>query len=98
MTVYSLVAFEYYAPGMLDPPPPPRRLVEMSWVVGAGTALWVVAGVVLLVAHLRFGRPLDVWFSACVVGVLLGAIGYTLFRWQRRAARRGTRGAQPGVE
>lgn len=70
----------------------------MTWVVGVGTALWVVAGAGLLVAHLHFGRPLDVWFGACVAGAVLGLIGYVVFRWQRRAARRGARGAQRGLD
>ncbi|MGQ0481199.1 MAG: DUF2530 domain-containing protein [Pseudonocardia sp.] len=82
---------------MIDPPPPPRRLVELSWVIGVGTVLWLVAGAVLLVAHLHFGRPLDAWFGACGAGLLLGAFGYGLSRWQKRAARRGARGAQPGL-
>lgn len=83
---------------MQDPPPPPPRLVEMTLVVGIGTALWFVAAVVLLVAHLHFGRPLDDWFGACVTGCALGLVGYVLFRWQRHAARRGSRGAQVGLE
>lgn len=83
---------------MQDPPPPPPRLVEMTWVVGVGTALWFVAGAVLLAAHLRFGRPLGPWFGACVAGGGLGLTGYVLFRWQRHAARRGSRGAQAGLD
>ena len=70
----------------------------MTWVVGLGTALWFVAGAVLLVAHLHFGRPLNVWFGACIAGGGLGLCGYVLFRWQRRAARRGSRGAQSGLD
>ena len=67
-------------------------------MVGVGTVLWLLAGAVLLVAHLWCGRPLDTWFAACGAGVLLGASGYALFRWQRRAARRGSRGAPPGLD
>lgn len=70
----------------------------MTWVVGVGTALWFVAGVTLLVAHLHFGRPLDEWFGAAVAGTVLGATGYVLFLWQRHAARRGSRGAQSGLD
>jgi hypothetical protein len=70
----------------------------MTWVVGLGTVLWFVAGVALLVAHLHFGRPLDEWFGACIAGTALGLFGYGVFRWQRHAARRGSRGAQAGLE
>ena len=70
----------------------------MTWVVGLGTALWFVAGAGLLVAHLHFGRPLDDWFGACIAGTGLGLFGYALFRLQRRAARRGSRGAQSGLD
>jgi hypothetical protein len=71
----------------------------MTWVVGVGTALWALAGAGLLVAHLHFGRPLDViWLGTCGVGTLLGLTGYAVFRWQRGAARRGARGAQQGLD
>jgi hypothetical protein len=70
----------------------------MTWVVGVGTSLWVVAGLGLLAAHLFLDRPLGVWFGACVAGSVLGLLGYALFRWQRHAARLGHRGAQAGVE
>jgi len=81
-----------------DPPTPPARLTEMTWVVGLGTALWFLGGVALLVAHLHFGRPLDEWFGACIAGFTLGVVGYILFRWQRRAARKGSKGAQSGLD
>lgn len=69
----------------------------MTWVVGLGTVLWFIAGAVLLVLHLHAGRPLDDWFGACIAGSSLGLVGYVLFRWQRHAARRGSRGAQDGL-
>ncbi len=67
-------------------------------MVGVGTTLWVLALAGLLAARLWFGRPLDVWFATTVIGVVLGLLGYALFRWQRSAARRGSRSAQPGLE
>lgn len=70
----------------------------MTWVVGLGTTLWFAAGIGLLVAHLHFGRPLDAWFGASIAGTVLGLSGYLLFRWQRHAARRGSRGAQAGLD
>jgi hypothetical protein len=70
----------------------------MHVVVGAGTALWLLGAVVLLIAHLAGGRPLDVWFATCVAGVLLGGVGIGIFTWQRAAARRGSRSAQEGLD
>jgi uncharacterized protein DUF2530 len=69
----------------------------MYTVVGAGTALWLVGAVALLVARVVGGRPLDVWFTTCVTGVLLGGVGVAIFSWQRAAARRGSRTAQEGL-
>jgi hypothetical protein len=66
-------------------------------VVGAGTALWLLGAVALLVARVVGGRPLDVWFTTCVTGVLLGGLGVAIFSWQRAAARRGSRTAQEGL-
>lgn len=70
----------------------------MSTVVAVGTGLWALAAVILLAAHLLTGRPLDTWFNVCVTGALLGGVGWAIFSWQRAAARRGSRTAQPGVE
>jgi hypothetical protein len=83
---------------VVDPPPLPRRIGEISTVVAAGTALWLLGAVSLLLARLTAGRPLDVWFDTCLAGAVLGAIGYGIFRWQRSAARRGSRTAQQGLE
>jgi hypothetical protein len=80
------------APG--EPPPLPRRLTDPVPVILAGSAVWAVALVVLGVLALTGARPLDAWFGACVVGVSLGAIGLVVLGLQRRANRRGTRGAQ----
>ncbi|MGD9525828.1 DUF2530 domain-containing protein [Pseudonocardia sp.] len=83
---------------MLDPPALPARLSRISTVIGVGSVLWAGAAVALLAAHLLTGRPLDVWFSTCVAGALLGAVGWGIFTWQRAAARRGSRSAQTGLE
>jgi Protein of unknown function (DUF2530) len=81
-----------------DPPPPPASLVETTRIVGVVTAVWFLVWAGLLVAHLTGGRPLDVWFGTTLCGWLLGVAGYSVFRWQRWAARTGRRGAQRGVE
>lgn len=82
---------------MTDPPPVPHRLHDMTTVLAVGSSVWLVGAAVLMAAHLAVGRPLDVWFTTCLVGAGLGAIGYGIFSWQRAAARRGSRGAQQGL-
>ncbi|MFC5995655.1 DUF2530 domain-containing protein [Pseudonocardia hispaniensis] len=82
---------------MVAPPPLPRWTSEIARIVAVGTVAWLVAAAVLFVAHLVTGRPLDIWFTTCVAGVLLGGIGYGIFRWQRSAAHRGARTAQQGL-
>jgi hypothetical protein len=81
-----------------DPPPLPRRLTDVPTVVATGTALWLLAAAALLVAHLAGARPLDLWFVTCLVGGALGGVGLAIFRWQRAAARRGSRMAQEGLD
>jgi hypothetical protein len=80
------------------PPPPPPKLVETTAVVAVGTVVWLALWLALLAAHLIGGRPLDIWFQTTLVGWLLGLLGYSVFRWQRWAARTGRRGAQRGVD
>ena len=83
---------------MQDLPPPPRRLTDITSVVGLGTAIWFALWGGLLVAHLAADRPLDLWFYTTLVGWLLGVLGFAIFQWQRRAFRRGSRGAQRGLD
>ena len=83
---------------MVDPPPLPARLTRITDAVAVGSALWALAAVGLFVASLVGARPLDIWFTTCVVGAALGGLGYAVFRWQRAAARRGSRTAQQGLE
>jgi hypothetical protein len=82
---------------MVDPPPLPHRLSEVRTVVAIGTVLWLLGAAALLVAWLAGGRPLDIWFTSCLAGALLGAFGWGVFSWQRAAARRGSRTAQDGT-
>lgn len=69
--------------------PPPLR-VDTLRVVVAGTALWAVALVVLLVLGDRVDR---LWTWTCVAGIGLALIGIGIMRWQgqlpvRSGARR----------
>jgi hypothetical protein len=83
---------------VISPPPLPPRLSRPALVAVVGTVLWLVAAIALLVAALLGVRPLDIWFTACLAGVFVGALGYGIFAWQRAAARRGSRTAQRGLE
>jgi hypothetical protein len=76
-----------------EPPPLPRRFSDIYTVVGVGSALWLVGAVALLVS----GRPLGIWFTTCLTGLLLGGVGIGIYSWQRAAARRGSRTAQQGL-
>lgn len=88
----------------MPPPPPPTttpplppRLANPAPPALIGTGLWFVAWVALLTANLFGGRELDQLFWTTAAGWVIGLLGYSLFRWQRSAARRGSRSAQSGL-
>lgn len=83
---------------MADPPPLPTRLSRPGLVAAVGSIVWAVLALALLIAFLVVGRPLDLWFTTAVTGVLVGGFGYGVFSWQRSAARRGSRSAQQGTD
>jgi Protein of unknown function (DUF2530) len=87
-----------YAGPMPAPPPLSPRLTHVRAVVVVGTVLWLAAAAVLVIAAVLGLRPLDIWFTTCLAGALLGGVGYAIFAWQRAAARRGSRTAQDGLE
>ena len=64
--------------------PPPLR-VDTVRVVLAGTALWVVALVVLLLLGDRVDR---VWTWTCVAGIALAGVGLGVMRIQGQIGRR----------
>ena len=64
--------------------PPPLR-VDTVRVVLAGTALWVVALVVLLVLGDRVDR---MWTWTCVAGIALAGVGLGVMRFQGQIGRR----------
>lgn len=64
--------------------PPPLR-VDILRVVLAGTALWIVALVVLLLLGDRVDQ---VWTWTCVAGIALGGVGLFVMRLQGQIGRR----------
>lgn len=74
------------------PPPLPRALTDPVPVVVVGTIVFGVALVIMLLV----GAP-SLWTWSCAAGFGLGFFGYGVFRWQRSAARRGSRTAQEGL-
>ncbi|MDD7942736.1 DUF2530 domain-containing protein [Actinomycetospora lutea] len=77
-----------------EPPPLPRRWTDPVPAILAGSAVWVAVAVVLGVLAALGVRPLDAWFVAALIGVGLGAVGLVVLALQRRAIRRGVKGAQ----
>ena len=64
--------------------PPPLR-VDTARVVLAGTAVWVVALVVLLLLVDRVDR---IWTWTCVAGIALAGVGLGVMRLQGQLGRR----------
>ena len=77
-------------PGPTKQAPPPLR-VDTARVVLAGTAVWAVALVVLLVLGDRVDR---VWTWTCVVAIVLAGIGLAVMRAQGQLGRRDRPAAQ----
>ncbi|MFC9474003.1 DUF2530 domain-containing protein [Nocardia sp. NPDC056952] len=71
----------------------PRILVDPRPVVLGGFALWVIATVVVWMnASWADARPV------CLMGLVVGVLGSSIFLLQRRSARRGDKGAQVGLD
>jgi hypothetical protein len=75
-----------------EPPALPAMLLE-PWPVIVVLAMgWLTAAVLAFtVAGLEHWRPFT------VAGLGVGLLGTSIFIWQRRAVRRGSRGAQSGL-
>ncbi|SFE13617.1 Protein of unknown function [Actinopolyspora alba] len=83
-------------PQMRPVPPLPAKLAGPTPVVVTGTLCWLVAAVVFgMLGWTSSG--VDVRFWTCVTGGALGVLGYCVFRWQRSASRRGSRGSWQGL-
>jgi hypothetical protein len=75
-----------------QPPPLPPSLLRVQPVVGAIAVCWLIAVV------LAFTVPaLHDWRPVTIAGLGVGVFGTSLFLWQRAAVRRGSRGAQTGL-
>ena len=75
------------------PPPLPAALLRQWPVIVAIASGWLVAVV------LAFTVPeLHHWRPVTVAGLAVGVLGTSIFLWQRRAVRRGSRGAQTGLD
>ena len=76
-----------------QPPDLPAALVKQWPVIVVITAGWLLATV------LAFAVPgLHDWRPYAVAGLGVGVLGTSIFLWQRQAARRGSRGAQSGLD
>jgi hypothetical protein len=75
------------------PPPLPEILLRPWPVIYVISAGWLVAAV------LAFTVPgLHDWRPVTVAGLVVGVLGTSIFLWQRSAVRRGSRGAQQGLD
>lgn len=76
-----------------QPPALPRALLDPWPVIAVGALLWAAVTVA------AFTVPsLESWRPICLAGLATGAVGTSIFLWQRSAARRGARGAQTGLD
>ena len=75
------------------PPALPAALLDPWPVVLAGAALWALA----TIAAFTVGA-LESWRPIAIAGLGTGVLGTSIFLWQRTAARRGSRGAQTGLQ
>jgi len=61
--------------------------------------IYVIAAGWLVAALLAFTVPgLHDWRPVTVAGLGVGVLGTSIFLWQRSAVRRGSRGAQQGLD
>jgi hypothetical protein len=75
------------------PPALPAVMLRQWPVIVAIAAGWLVAVI------LAFTVPeLHHWRPVTVAGLGVGVLGTSIFLWQRRAVRRGSRGAQTGLD
>jgi hypothetical protein len=83
--------------GRRTPPELPKSLVDLLPPVIIGTVLWAIALAASLLLQYVGGVDVGLWPQTALAGVALGFIGMGIVSWQRRASRRGSRGAQRGL-
>ncbi|MFF3227620.1 DUF2530 domain-containing protein [Nocardia suismassiliense] len=71
----------------------PPRLTDPRPVLAVGSALWLLATVVVWATGDRWASVLPV----CLMGMVVGVLALGIFLIQRRGARRGDKGAQTGL-
>ena len=72
----------------------PERLRAPEPVIVAGMVVWLVATLAVWLGDLGGDRTLTV----CLVGLGVGILGTTIVLIQRAAVRRGSKGAQEGLD
>jgi hypothetical protein len=75
-----------------QPPPLPAALLQPWPVIVAIAAVWLVVAVLAFTV-----AALETWRPIALAGLGVGVIGTSIFLSQRRAVRRGSRGAQSGL-
>lgn len=75
-----------------QPPALPTSLLNPWPVIVVITCGWVIATVLAFTVS-----ALHEWRPITIAGLGVGALGTTIFLWQRHAVRRGHRGAQRGL-
>ncbi len=81
-------------PAAAEPEPPalPAILLEPWPVIIVIAAAWLIAAILTFTIG-----GLQEWRPIAVAGLGVGVLGTSIFLLQRRAARRGSRGAQSGL-
>ncbi|WP_068273770.1 DUF2530 domain-containing protein [Aldersonia kunmingensis] len=80
--------------GTATVPEIPARLIDPRPVLAIGMLCWLVATIVVFASG-------DTWEAArptCLMGLAVGVLAYTVYWIQRRGVRRGSKGAQVGIE
>lgn len=80
--------------GAYRPPPLPPVTTGVWHIAVPGTAVWLVAFVILLffIPELQADDAMT-WLWTCLAGFVTGLLGLSVYAWQRRAARLGKRSA-----
>ena len=76
-----------------EPPPLPARLLAVWPIIAVGELCWLLATVAAFVVP-----ALQSWRPMMLAGLGTGLVGTSIFLLQLAGARRGTRGAQTGLE